>query len=98
MQMRTDYRERLAGIGCSRLEIEVVELAAIRCGLLRPACEHERPRFLEVFPLDAAIESDSGLTFSEARWRLFMAGLGFRLDAVILIEQALGLMGEGGTA
>lgn len=95
--MRDDYRERLAAAGFSRLEIAAVELAAVCCGLLCP-CEHERPKFIECYPLDEEIDSDSGLTFTQARWQKQLAGVGFRPGAIALVEHALWPMVKRGNA
>ena len=95
--MKTNYRERLAASGFSPMEINVVEFVGVCSGLLI-VCEHERPQFVECYPLDEEIDRDSGLTFSEARWRKAMRGAGFREPAIILAEQALGLLGEAGCA
>ncbi len=89
--MRTDYRDRLAALGFSNSEVNVIEFISLRVGLLT-CCEHERPRFVECHELDA------DQTITEMRWRKAMIGAGFREDAVILAEHALGLCEEGGKA
>lgn len=84
MPMPTNYREQMAALGFSPVEIAAIEFVLLRMGAL-PLCPDHRPRFVECYPLD-----DDG-RINEVRWRKLMAGMGFRPDVVKLAEHALGI-------
>jgi hypothetical protein len=86
-----NYREKLAGLGFSPIEIGAVEFCLLRMGVME-CCEHERPKFVECYELDA----DGSI--NEARWQKSMREMGFRSNAISLAEHALGLYGDGGAA
>ena len=89
--MREDFRERLADLGFSVIEIGVIEFVLLRMGML-PVCDHIRPKFIECSAPD---ENEDG-NISEERWQKFMREVGFPLNAIELAEQ--GLFGdEAGT-
>lgn len=80
--MRIDYRERLVGLGFSRIEVDAIEFVLLRMGVML-TCEHERPNFVECYKLD-----EDG-RINEARWVKAMREIGFRPDAIQLAEHAL---------
>lgn len=81
--MRNDYREALTELGFGLIEIGLIECVLIRMGVLPQPCEHERPRFIECYELNA----DGSI--NEARWQKAMREMGFRPDAIRLAEHGL---------
>lgn len=84
----TDYREKLAELGFTPIEIEAVTLVLMRMGVL-PLCEHTRPRFIECY------DFDEDTAINEERWQKGMREIGFRPDAITLAEHALFAEGMG---
>jgi hypothetical protein len=82
MKLRTDYKERLAALGFTQLEINAVTLVLVRIGLTVPGIT-ERPKFVFCVPRDA--EEITELQFNKA-----MEEAGFFESSVLVTKYALG--------
>lgn len=76
----TNYKEKLMELGFSRVEMDAIQLVLARMCLLPPC--YDRPKFV------ACYEEDSDESVNEARWRKLLRELGFRSEAIALIEYA----------
>jgi hypothetical protein len=84
MKLRTDYRERLAALGFTQLEINAVTLVLVRIGVTVPGIT-ERPKFVFCLPLD----EDAQIT--DLQWNKGMQEAGFFESSILVANYALGL-------